>query len=222
MKIKKDYWLLFLSLAGWLAILLLLPEMPDSVPMHWNINGDVDRWGSKINMLWLGLLPAGIWALMTWIPKIDPKKANYEKFGSSYRIMRAVIVLFMIAVNWLTVIKVLYDSTNIVLFIKIFLGMLFTALGNLLIRIRPNWFTGIKTPWTLADPVIWKKTHRLGGYLMFFSGILFILSAFFLPDKSGFWVPMIFLIVSMFLTIIYSAVLWKKLHKDGTAGNSEN
>ncbi len=213
---KKDYWLLSLSLISWGAIVLMIQKLPLQVPMHWGINGQVDRWGDRNNMIWLGALGSIIWVLMTWIPNIDPGRANYKRFGKSYRILRGIMVVLMLFLSWITVIASMNSSLNMVLFIKIFMGITLVVIGNLLTRIRPNWFTGIKTPWTLADPVIWKKTHRVGGYLMVAAGISFIISAFVLPGPRGFWIPITVLLGGVAFDIVYSAVLWKKSHGDTT------
>jgi len=209
---KKDYWLFILALASWGAIILLIPKLPPLIPMHWGINGQVDRWGDRINIIWLGALGLLIWILMTWMPAIDPRRDNYRHFGKSYRILRGVIVALMIGLSWITVIFSMNENIDVALFLKIIIGITFIVIGNLLTRIRPNWFAGIKTPWTLADPVIWKKTHRIGGYLMVSSGVIFILSGILLPGTMGFWIPITVLIGGVIFDVVYSAVLWKKLH----------
>jgi len=211
---KKDYWLLILSLASWGALILLIPELPDRIPMHWGLDGQVDRWGDKNNMIWLGSLGSVIWVLMTWLPKIDPREENYGLFRKSYRILRGTIVTLLSGISWISVVYSINSGINVILLIKLFIGITFIVIGNLLTRIRPNWFTGIKTPWTLADPIIWKKTHRVGGYLMVSSGILFIISALVLPGPIGFWIPIGVLLGGVVFDIVYSAVLWKKLHGD--------
>jgi len=209
---KKDYWLLILSLASWGALVLLIPELPDRIPMHWGLDGQVDRWGDRNNMVWLGAIGSVVWALMTWLPKIDPGRANYKLFKKSYRILRGAIVVLLSGISWITVVYSMNSSINVILLIKFFIGIAFIVIGNLLTRLRPNWFTGIKTPWTLADPVIWKKTHRVGGYLMVAAGIIFIISAFFLPGTDGFWIPIGVLLGGVVFDIVYSAVLWRKIH----------
>ncbi len=210
--VKKDTWLAALSTANWIAVLIMLPRIPDRIPLHWNIGGGIDNWGGKINLIWLGAVGPALWALMTYLPSIDPGKKNYAKFGGSYRVIRAMLVILMSALVWISVAAASEETLNAVLFIKISLGLVFTVIGNLMMRLRPNWFTGVKTPWTLADPVIWKKTHRLAGYLMTAGGLIFLVSAAFLPGPSGFWIPMIIIVGGAFADIVFSAVLWRKLH----------
>jgi uncharacterized membrane protein len=58
----------------------------------------------------------------------------------------------------------------------------FVILGNYLGNLRPNYFVGIRTPWTLENPETWRATHRLGGRLMFFGGLILFVTQFFLSE----------------------------------------
>ncbi len=213
-EIKKDGWLAAAALTSWGALMLMLPRLPAEIPMHWGIDGSIDRWGSKWNLAWLGLLPFGIWLLITFLPAIDPRKENYPRFGRSYRMIRVVIVLLMMAISWISAVAGLKEDIDTALLVMLLMGVVFITIGNLLTRIRPNWFTGIRSPWTLADPVIWRKTHRLGGYLMVSAGICFIGCAFFVRSNARFWIPISLLLAGVVLDYVYSAILWKKLHGD--------
>jgi len=212
MSVKKDYWLLSIGIASWIGLLAVLPRLPDRIPLHWNIAGQPDRWGSKFHLVWLGSLGPTIWLLMTMLPHWDPGRANYRKFAGSYRTIRLIIVLLMSGLAWLAALASLGGDWDVVMFVKILLGLVFLVIGNLLTRVRPNWFTGIRTPWTLDDPVVWRKTHRLGGYLMVLAGLVFLLSAALMDGALGFWLPMAVLIGGVAADIAFSAVLWRRRH----------
>jgi uncharacterized membrane protein len=88
-------------------------------------------------------------------------------------------------------------------------GLLFILMGNLMGKIRQNWFVGIRLPWTLSSENVWNKTHRLGGMLFVASGIL-LLFGLFLP---GIWTyaMLLFSIVAILAgTGIYSYVIYKR------------
>ena len=59
----------------------------------------------------------------------------------------------------------------------------FVVLGNYLGNLRPNYFVGIRTPWTLENPETWRATHRLGGRLMFFGALILLVAQFFLSES---------------------------------------
>jgi uncharacterized membrane protein len=65
--------------------------------------------------------------------------------------------------------------------------------------VRPNYFVGIRTPWTLENPETWRATHRLGGRLMFFGAILLLLAQFFLSEGLFAW---------LLVTSILSLAIW--------------
>jgi uncharacterized membrane protein len=54
------------------------------------------------------------------------------------------------------------------------MAVLFNVMG----KIRPNWFVGVRTPWTLSSKLSWDKTHRLAGWLSVLMGVLFAIVAF--------------------------------------------
>ena len=50
-------------------------------------------------------------------------------------------------------------------------GLLLSVLGSLLGQVRPNWFFGIRTPWTLSSERSWTATHRLGRWVLLVMGL---------------------------------------------------
>lgn len=100
---KRDYRPALLGVVSWTALLLLLPRLPDSIPMHWNLRGEIDAWGSKYHLIWIGALPVGMWALLTVLPALDPKRKHSAKLTPGYRVIRTAVVVLMIAVGWISV-----------------------------------------------------------------------------------------------------------------------
>ena len=62
--------------------------------------------------------------------------------------------------------------------VKLIIAVLFTVIGNLMPKFKHNYFIGIKTPWTLASEEVWFATHRLGGKLWFYGGLIMIIFSF--------------------------------------------
>jgi uncharacterized membrane protein len=89
------------------------------------------------------------------------------------------------------------------------IGILLVLIGNLLPRARPNWFVGIRTPWTLSSDRVWEKTHRIGGRVFVAGGILILLSALGPPRLSS--IVLVTVIVLCTATVlIYSYAEWKR------------
>jgi uncharacterized membrane protein len=89
-------------------------------------------------------------------------------------------------------------------------GGLFVVLGNALPRARPNWWFGIRTPWTLSNDRVWARTHRVGGYAMTAAGVLVLLAALLRPAPWAFFTFMAVLVPAAVGPVIYSYLVWRK------------
>ena len=170
----------------WLfGIILLLPflyipfiwnQLPDSIPTHWNAHGEVNDYSSKtFGTLFLPLLNVGMYLLFLILPKIDPRKKNYNYFGNTYRNIRLLLAIFMTIMFFITMQMALGNmsmNSKIVLFLVF--GLI-AILGNFMRTIRSNFFVGIRTPWTLDNPEVWRRTHEAAGKLWFYSSIIAII-----------------------------------------------
>jgi len=199
--------LMIISVMAWL---FFYPSLPDQVPVHWGSNG-VDGYQSKgMAFFTLHALMVGIYLLLTVVPKIDPKKKNYQYFSKAYSItiLSTIGLLFLINM-FILLISLGYDIPMENLAGPL-VGLLFLIMGNYMQQAKQNFFFGIRTPWTLMDETIWRKTHRLGGKLFMVGGIIMMLTLF-LPARYE-----IFIILSVVALVAvvptgYSYILFRKL-----------
>lgn len=148
-------------------------HVPDRMPIHWNLQGEPDGYGGKFaGLLMLPIITIGIYLLLRFIPRFDPGYVNYQSFATAYTVIRVAVVAFMAAVYVITVLVALGQPINVTATITIAVGALLIVLGNLMGKIRPNWFVGVRTPWTLSSKLSWTKTHRLAGWLFVLIGLL--------------------------------------------------
>ena len=188
---------------------------PDQVPMHWNINGEVDGWGSAFSGAFiLPIILFGIYFLFVLIPLIDPKKEKYQQFEKVYRVFRLLIMLVMFAVYLIASDNALGYAIRVEIWIPVIIGLLFLVMGNYFGKIKPNWFMGIRTPWTLSNEEVWNKTHRLGGKLFMVLG-LFMISTPLWQTKSAtmFWLVMVPVLLVTIVPIIYSYIIYRRIKK---------
>lgn len=209
-KAIKAHWSLWLLVAGsFILSAFLYNKLPDQMPMHWNFAGEVDRYGAKLEGAFLmPFLNAGILFMLIWLPVIDPKRASYERFESFYKLFQWIMVIFFTIMHALVLIWSLGYQVSIGLYVKLAVGALFMILGNYMGKVGPNWFVGIKTPWTLENPEVWTKTHRLAGPLFFAAGIIIALMAF-VDGALSFWIIMISTFIAAFVPIIYSYFIYR-------------
>jgi len=155
-----------------LAAAVLWSAAPDRIPVHWNIAGEVDRYGGKFEgLLLMPLVALCVYLLLLLLPRIDPKRANYGSFWTAYALIR-FSVLFLLATVYACILLVAFGyQVDVGLLVPLGVGTLLCILGSLMGKIRPNWFVGVRTPWTLSSRASWNKTHRLAGPLFILLGI---------------------------------------------------
>ena len=145
-------------------------DLPEEVPMHWNASGEIDRYGSKnelVGLLFMLNLP--LYVILKYAPKIDPKKKISETQLAGLRI---VMHLFMSALAVFIIYSTKQAELSSPFGLVSIVGLLFAGLGWYFPRIKPNYFIGIKTPWTLENDEVWHRTHKASGPVWIVGGIL--------------------------------------------------
>lgn len=174
-----------LVLLAFVASTAVYDKLPDPMPTHWNLSGEVDGWTA---LPWGAfLLPvmllAGL-AIFYVIPLIDPRKANYAKFKGTYELLIIAVMSFMLGMHLLILANAIGMNVSLFRIVPAGVGALLIVIGNLLPRTRPNWFVGIRTPWTLSSDRVWERTHRFAGRLFVAAGALTLLVAAFAPTLA--------------------------------------
>jgi uncharacterized membrane protein len=198
-----------LVMVAFVITIYFYPQMPEKMAMHWNAKGQVDGYTNKNSGIFLmPFMMAGIAILLYFIPCLDPRRRNIERFRPYYEGFIVVLSVFLLAVQYQVILWNLGIKLSPNIFMPVAVGLLFFYIGFLCEKAKSNWFIGIRTPWTLSSDRVWEKTHRLGGILFKITGIIAITGIFF--QKYAF----LFVIVSAFaltaITIIYSFVIYKQ------------
>ena len=189
---------------------LAYPRLPEQVPVHWGISGDADRWGTRFEgALLLPLLMLGAWIVLRFMPRVDPRAPNYAKMQSTYDFMINATLTLLLVIHGMVLAAGLGYAVPIARVTPVLIGALFVMLGNVLPRARPNWWFGIRTPWTLSNDRVWARTHRVGGYAMTGAGIV-ILAGAALPGVWPFAVFILAAAVAAIGPIVYSYVAWRQ------------
>jgi uncharacterized membrane protein len=183
---------------------------PAQIPVHWGLEFQPDRYGGKFEgLLFLPLMGLGLYIFLLFLaPRIDPGRANYPRFASTSAVLRIALLAFMAGIYALVHLWIRGIEWSFGVLLPIMLGVLFIVLGNLMGKVRPNWFIGIRTPWTLTSKVAWSRTHRLGGWLFIVCGFLWLASA--LVHRA--WaavVPLVVLLAGSLALSVYSFFLWR-------------
>jgi len=193
------------------------PSLPERVATHWNIAGEPDSWSSRAFAVWLGpAIALGVWLLLPVLRRIDPRRANYDRFDPTFWLVVNMITLFLGLVHALTLGAALGWRVDITRAMLMIVGALFVILGNYMPRLRSNWWMGIRTPWTLESESVWRATHRLAGWTFAAAGVLTVLSAL-LPSKAAFFVAMASMMCGAFIPVIYSYIAFRREQRTSTS-----
>jgi len=207
---KTDIFITIIILVAFTASFFLYPSMSDKMPIHWDGNGNIDGYGSKVMGLFLmpGIL-AAVFLLFLAIPKIAVYHENFKKFEKEYDFFKLAMTAFFILLYVFTLLPNFGYNINMNYFIFPAIALLFFSIGIILPKIKTNYFFGIRTPWTLSDQKVWNKTHEKAGPLFKFMGLIFLVSIF-LPGKV--WIIISVVLLSVIWIFYYSYREFKKLH----------
>jgi len=211
---KKIAWLFIIAPAIYLAI--VWNTLPETIAMHFNLKGDIDRYGSKNELATMIMIliavNALVYLLLPQVYRIDPKRYAAENKGRLFRIAFAVSV-FTSAVLCLIIYSSIHGNIKFSMrFILAGVGLMLAVVGNYIYNIKPNYFAGIRLPWTLNNDENWKKTHLLGGKLLFGGGLLIAVICLFTPFLFSMITLFTILLLVIMTTCIYSYRLYKKMN----------
>ena len=186
------------------------PHLPPVVATHWGVHGNPNGFSSRgwaVSILPLAILV--LTGLFNVLPRLDPRGENYPKFFGTYWLIANAVIAFMLLVHGMVIANGLGYPLPIERGIPFAVALLLVVLGNFLTRVEPNWFVGIRTPWTLSSDTVWRKTHRTGGWLMVIGGL--VLAAGALLPRVAFWPLFVAtLVIVAVIPIVQSYVLWKR------------
>jgi uncharacterized membrane protein len=209
--ISKLAWLFIIAPAIYLAI--IWDRIPQTVAMHYDLQGNPDRYGNKKELIGLTAILIAVnifvYFLLTNIYRIDPKKYAADNKERLQRIAFAVVIFMSALLSF-----IIYSSTQTSIKLDagiIFsgVGLLFAVIGNYLPNLKPNYFAGLRLPWTLENPDNWRKTHALAGRLWFVGGLFIAVICFFIPTVAAIIVFALVMCIITIIPCVYSYRIYK-------------
>lgn len=201
---------LVLVLAAFAVTAMVWPRLPAIVPIHWNATGQADGFAPRSVGVWF--LPSTlvfVFLVFEVIARVAPREAPIEPFLETFEKIRLLILAFLFYVMTLTLLAGMGAGVDMTRSIFGGLGVLFAGLGHCLATVTPNHFVGIRTPWTLADPEVWRRTHQVGGRSFMIAGLV-ILGAAFVPGALPSWtIAGAGLAIAVLVPVVYSFVSYR-------------
>lgn len=209
--LKKIVWLVIAIPAIYLAI--IWNKLPEKVAMHFDLKGHPDRFGNRSELVTTIIILVAtnvvVYLILTNIWRIDPKKyaaANKDRISkiafATALLLSAVICLVIYSASQGNI----RFSTNLIFAGT---GLFFAFIGNYLPNLKPNYFAGLRLPWTLENEDNWRKTHQLAGKLWFAGGLLLAAICLFLSPVAAIIVFFVIMTVITLIPCIYSYRLYK-------------
>jgi uncharacterized membrane protein len=208
--------ILLTALAGAGSLYVYLVEydhLPPEVPVHWDINFEPDGWASRDTALWI--CPAGMAALVVLtvlLPWLSPRHFDVDRFRGTYEYVMALLVALLGYLHLGMLWGALARDFPLGRFLVAGFFLFFALMGNVVGKVRRNFWMGVRTPWTLASEAVWNQTHRLAAWLLV-AGSLVGLAAVLLGAPLAWCFVGLMLVLAV--PVVYSLVLYKRLEKQG-------
>jgi uncharacterized membrane protein len=204
---------ILITLAALIAGLVLYPQLPERVPSHWNAHGRINGYESRLTTVLLipGMM-AALMVVFAFLPALSPRRFEVTTFQSTYLYLMVVIVALMGYFHALLLWAAFSPQLPMNRAVAGGICVLLVLIGNVLGRVRRNFYVGIRTPWTLANERVWYATHRLGGRVLVWAGFLGLILCFVLPNPV--WIIALFAGAGL-IPFVYSFVFYKRLEREG-------
>jgi len=211
---RKYYFIgIVLTAAVFVAILIAYPQLPIQVPTHWNMQGQANDYSAKWTLFLIGPgLMAGILLLFYFLPWLSPKHWEVDTFQPTYLYIMVVLVSMLAYFTGVSLWVGLGHAANVDRAVVGGICLLFALLGNVMGKVRRNFYIGVRTPWALANERVWNATHRFAARTFVLGGVIGL--ALTAIGVKG-WLPFAALMASALVPVLYSLVVYKRLERRG-------
>lgn len=210
-----------------LSTILMLFVLPDTVPVHFDINGNVDRWGSKLELL---ILPV---VLIVCAFSMDPMVKSYHKKAeeakdekekaehiSNAKVLNITSVLTMclffvmnIATLYTTYVQVTPNNNlpevDIIRVVCVVMGITVIVLGNYMPKTRNNANIGFRLPWTRYNDVTWNKSNKFSSYVLIVVGAISIICSIFLKGEISGFISVGAFLIALAIIMVYAYIVYR-------------
>lgn len=214
---KKTYtWILILVLLGFVLSGIFITVAPDRIPAHYNMHGEVDRWGSKLEFVIFPMINLVFGAFMASLARYEGRQGR----TMNERVVASMTVMVLILFNALWIFF-MYKAIAIsdiggdigeipAKLITVLLCASFIPLGNIMPKAERNSLFGLRTKWSMANDRCWQKSQRFGGYVFVITGILGVAVCSLLPVQWSGYGLLVLLLGSVVLCTYASYRIYRK------------
>ena len=195
------------------ATAVAYPHLPAVVPVHWDAHGNVNGWSAKWTLFTVnpGIM-AGMMLLFAALPWLSPKHFEIDSFRGTYLYIMVAILAILAYLHALMLAAGLGWALDMTRAAVGGVCLLVALIGNVLGKVRRNFYVGVRTPWTIASERVWNQTHRLAAKTFVASGVLGLIAVIL---RAPFWVPVAMIVAGALMPAGYSLVFYKQLERRG-------
>lgn len=191
----------------------LYPSLPNTIPIHFNIKGEVDGWGDRESIFLLPVILGAVslmsYALLSNLKSIDPKRAEKVDDGQ-YKKMALFLVVFLSALSLVIMYSTVHQGIRIEQLLFPLLGLFFAGFGSFMPKIKQNYFAGFRLPWTLENEGNWNATHQLAGRVWMIGGAIQFLTGLLLEGPWAFGTFISMVVVMVVAPTLYSYLYFRR------------
>lgn len=211
-----------LTLLPLIVSALLLPLMPQQIPAHYNLSGQIDRWGSPLELLLVPLLilAAGLLMRHLVIPRLMRQNPN-----NSPQALTAVLCCVLLMANLLNGVMLFSALSSdsfadpgeaFICIVNVLMGLMLILLGNFMPKVKRNGAFGLRTKWSMANDTCWNLCQRMGGLSLMVTGALIVLGALLLPPAYSTAALLVLLLLDAVFSTVYSYQVYQKHGRSST------
>ena len=183
--------------------------VPERIPVHYGLTGEPDRWGGRFEGLFaLPLVAVAVYLAFLLLRRIDPLRKNYSEFAGAWQTIRLAILVMLAAIEAMVLLMVRGWPVRPMVVMPMVLGLFLIAVGNSLGELRPNWFMGVRTPWTLSSRRSWDASHRFGRRALITAGAVMVVAGI-VGRPWAFMAALAFLVLAAIATVVVSYREWR-------------
>ncbi len=223
---KKALWIL--SVLPIIVTAFVLQFMPDSIPAHYNISGEIDRWGSKYESFAFPLaiiVITVIWEVILYVYNKKAKNASVDKkraeILSNIKVMKITAVLTTASfavLHFFNLFKAYTEADSgienleldSIKIVCVIMGILFIFLGNILPKTKLNGAIGLRITYSMYNDVTWSKSNRFGGIVLMISGLLTVISSLIFSSTVSIVLLTVYLVGAVIASVIYAKKIYEE------------
>lgn len=208
------WWSVPLLLLVLAATLFVYRDLPATIPTHWDAAGQVNGHGPRITIFLQPLIMGLMILLWPGLPRVSPDKFRVDGFSGSWWFSGLVTVGLLAYIQCILLAALSHGALDIGRALFGGIGIAIVLLGNVLGKVKRNFWLGVRTPWTLASDRVWYATHRLAGKSMVAGGLVVVAAT--LLGLPG-YVATAALLAGALVPVVFSLVYYKRLERTGGA-----